>query len=70
MADYSQMTMEELQAELEKNQGYLEDAQEERNFMGLQTGQHIKVADFARVDDDIERYQRRIQELQGLLNGK
>ncbi len=56
MKDYSQLNADELQAERKRVQELLQDAEDERRFLGMQSGQHIKVAEFNRIDQDIEKY--------------
>ncbi len=67
MADIKSMNPEELKAELTKVKALLQDAQDERAFTAMQSGQHIKISTFDRIDRDIKRYQDKITEIKSLL---
>lgn len=63
MPDYTDLSPEELEKELMNAKINMQDAENERRFLGMQSGQHIKVADFERVDRDIEKYKKRVEQL-------
>lgn len=67
MVDYSKMSTEELTEELSKTEEFLQDAQDERAFLGKQTSMHIEVVEFVRIDQEIEKFEARISEIKRLL---
>lgn len=69
MPDYTDLNQEELEKELKNAKINLQDVEDERRFLGLQSGQHIKVEEFERVDRDIEKYKKRIEQLAEQLEG-
>ena len=70
MPSYETMNTDELNAALKRSQALLEDARDERSFLGRQTSMHIKVAELNRLDQDIERYQGRVEQIEALLAEK
>ena len=70
MPSYETMNTEELNAALKRSKALLEDAQDERAFLGKQTSMHIKVAEFKRLDQDIERFEGQVKEIEALLAEK
>ena len=70
MPSYETMNTEELNEALKRSKALLEDAQDERAFLGKQTSMHIKVAEFKRLDADIERFEGQVKEIEALLAEK
>ena len=67
MSQYETMNAEQLKEELEKAKALLLDAEDERGFIAMQSGQHINATVFTRIDRDIEKYQNQITEIEALL---
>lgn len=67
MVDYSKMSDEELKTELEKLEEFQQDARDERAFLGKQTSMHIEVAEFTRIDQEIEKFGERIEEVKRII---
>lgn len=70
MADYQAMTLDELQTALKKEEFLLDDVQQERAFLGKQSGMHINTSEFARIDRDIERHNERIAKIRETISQK
>lgn len=70
MVDYSELSLEELIEELQTSELNLEDSEHERVFLGKQQGQHIKATDFERIDRDIEKFGKRVEQIKGLIAAK
>jgi len=70
MTDYNAYTLEELQAELNKAQNMLSEVEDERTFMGKQTGMHISAKEFAKFDREIAKYQEQIAQLEKEITQK
>lgn len=70
MPNYENLDSTELKTALTRAQALLQDATDERSFLGKQTSMHIKVAEFNRLDQDIEKFQARVTELEALLATK
>jgi hypothetical protein len=70
MPDYSTKTLEELRQALAETKGRLADARTERDFLGRQQGAHIKAAEFAQLDREMERYTQKIAEIEAALATK
>jgi hypothetical protein len=70
MPSYENLSTEQLNEALKKSQALLQDARDERAFLGKQTSMHIKVAELNRLDQDIERYQGRVEEIEALIAEK
>ena len=67
MPSYENLTREELLIQLTRNEAILQDALDERSFIGKQTSMHIKVAELNRLDQDAERFEGRVAEIKALL---
>ena len=67
MADFESMSKEELETELTKQKALLEDVRHERSFLGKQAGMHINASEFARLDRDAETAEKKIQQLESLI---
>ena len=63
MPSYENLTTDELQKQRDRAEALLIDARDERSFIGKQTSMHIKVSELKRLDQDIERFQQRVDEL-------
>lgn len=70
MTETSEMSLEELQAELKKKKALLEDVQYERAFLGKQAGMHINASEFSRLDRDAEAAEKKIAELEEAIATK
>ena len=70
MPDYATKTVEELRKALAETKDRLADARTEREFLGRQQGAHIKAAEFAQLDNEMDRYARKIAEIETALAGK
>lgn len=70
MPNYDTMNREELEKALERAQALFEDARDERSFLGKQTSMHIKVAEFNRLDQDIEKFRSQVEQLKALIAQK
>ncbi len=70
MPNFESMSHEELKAALERARALLQDATDERSFLGKQTSMHIKVAELKRLDQDIEKFHAQVEEIQALLTTK
>ena len=70
MPGYATMTVEELRKTLDETKSRLDDARTEREFMGRQQGAHINASEFARLDREMETYERRIGEIEKVLAAK
>ena len=70
MPNFTEMNLEELQAAKKRAEALLVDAQDERSFLGKQTSMHIKVAEFKRLDQDIEKFTAQVAEIEKLLAAK
>jgi len=67
MPNYESMNPEGLRVALARAQAFLQDAIDERSFLGKQTSMHIKVAELVRLDQDVERFGARVDQLKALL---
>lgn len=67
MPNFEDMPLEQLAQEAKRNEQNLEDARQERVFLGKQSGMHISVAELNRLDRDIERYQENLQRIQDVI---
>lgn len=67
MPDYTDLSVDQLKAELERTEVLLQDARDERDFTAKQSSMHINASVFMQLDQDIARYSERIESLRGLL---
>jgi hypothetical protein len=67
MPNFETMNREELKTALDRAQAFEQDAKDERSFLGKQTSMHIKVSEFDRLDQDIEKFGGHVQQIEALI---
>lgn len=68
MPNYETLNREELRVALTRARAFLEDAKDERSFIGKQTSMHIKVSELTRLDQDIVKFGGQVVQLEALLS--
>lgn len=70
MNNYEDLSLEKLQYKLEETKSLLIDNQDERAFIAKQSGMHLSISFFTRLDKEIEKYEKQIEILKHLIEGK
>ncbi len=67
MPSFENLNQDELKAELERTEKKLEDARQERDFMGKLSGAHISASELSRLDLEISRYEDTVSDLKSRI---
>jgi predicted nucleic acid-binding Zn-ribbon protein len=64
------MSLDQLRGALAETETRLADARTEREFLGRQQGAHVNASEFARLDREMEGYERRIGAIRDAIAAK